>query len=130
MYNSEAAELGFACEALKQGFSVYIPYSDKLHYDLLVSYAGTYSRIQIKHVRKPTRHGAYRAKATKSHGKNRNYGKKDCDFIAVLLEADKVWYIIPVENTCTEMLLKPEDGKGKYEVYFEAWDLLKSYEES
>lgn len=130
MYNSEAAELGFACEALKQGFSVYIPYSDKLHYDLLVSYEGVYSRVQIKHVKRATRNGAYRARASKSNGKVRTYSKKDCDFIAILLEADKVWYIIPVEDACTEMSLNPESGTGKYETYFEAWDLLKSCEES
>lgn len=127
MYTAEAAELGFACEALKQGFTVYIPYSDRLHYDLLISFKGTYSRVQVKHVKNPSYKGSYRAKAriTDAKKKERAYTSDDCDFVAIFLEVDKIWYIIPAEEAVTHMILSPERGRNKYDQYFEAWDLLK-----
>ena len=122
----EWVELMFMAKAAEHGLHVARPYGDSGQYDVAVEYEGRFRRVQVKSTQYRRRAGEYSLNVM-GPGR-RPYKKGTVDFFAVYLIPDEAWYIIPAQvmgGRCT-LHLNLQGGRGFYERYREAWDLLKT----
>lgn len=120
----EWAEMRFMARAAEHGLTVTKPWGDSCRYDFVVECEGCFLRIQVKST--VTRKN--RVYPCMLRGATALYTKDDFDFLAAYIIPLDVWYVIPAAVAITgrqKVHLSPESPKSKYELYREAWHLLK-----
>ncbi|MGO9128000.1 MAG: group I intron-associated PD-(D/E)XK endonuclease [Terriglobales bacterium] len=121
----EWAELRFMAAAAEHGLSVSKPWGDSERYDVGVEHNGQYQRVQVKSVSWRTRL-SYRC----GIGCSRVYKSSEIDFFAIFIVPEEIWYIVPVRMALAAgyktLCLTPSRKENRYEVYREAWHLLRS----
>jgi hypothetical protein len=120
----EWAELRFMAAAAEHGLSVSKPWGDSERYDVGVEHNGQYRRVQVKSV--SWHKGlSYRC----GIGCSRAYRSDEIDFFAIFIVPEQLWYIVPVQAALATgnrtICLTPSRKKNRYEVYREAWLLLR-----
>jgi hypothetical protein len=119
----EWAQLLFMARAAEIGLAVSHPYGDSASYDVGIEHQGRLLRVQVKSV-KYHRHGAFACNIVGST--HRCYPPGRVDVFAIYLIPLDLWYIVPFEATKTASLQLVPTAKGqKYEMYREAWHLLR-----
>jgi hypothetical protein len=121
----EWAELRFMAEAAQRGLSVSKPWGDSERYDVGVEHNGEYQRVQVKSV--SWHKGlSYRC----GIGCSRAYKSSEIDFFAIFIVPEELWYIVPVQAALATgnrtLCITPSRKENRYEVYREAWGLLRS----
>ena len=122
----ELAELAFLHKAASLGFGVARPHGDSERYDFILDSGERFWRVQVKSIFGLVQ-GMYRMRST--HGHKVCYTADEIDFVAAYIEAEKVWYIIPVEYAPESGVLAfypsgRERGIGRFEAFREAWHLM------
>ena len=121
----EWAELRFMAEAAQRGLSVSKPLGDSERYDVGIEHNGQFQRVQVKSV---TWHTglSYRC----GIGCARAYKSSEIDFFAIFIVPEELWFIVPVRvavgSGIRTICLTPSSKKNRYEIYREAWHLLRS----
>jgi hypothetical protein len=116
----EYAELVFASEACKQGFTVLFPNGDNALYDFVVDIKGKLSRIQVKSSSTSVysvSHGSHYTKSNRSRYKH-------IDFFAFVCLTTLNVYIIPLSKVKEKGTISIRDSK--HLLYKNAWHLLKA----
>jgi len=121
----EWAELRFMAEAAQRGLSVSKPWGDSERYDVGIEHNGQYQRVQVKSVM--CHKGlSYRC----GIGCSRAYKSSEIDFFAIFIVPEELWYIVPVQVALgtgnRTVCLTPSRKRNRYEVYRDAWHLLRS----
>jgi PD-(D/E)XK endonuclease len=121
----EWAELRFMAEAAQRGLSVSKPWGDSERYDVGIEHNEQYQRVQVKSVTWHQRL-SYRC----GIGCGRAYKSNEIDFFAIFIVPEEVWFIVPVRVVVASgfrtICLTPSSKKNRYEIYREAWHLLRS----
>jgi len=128
----EQAEAVFLSKATGLGLAVLKPWGDSERYDLVVGSGKRLLRVQVKST--SFRKGNGYLCGFSSSQKNNGYTRGQVDFFAAYVIPKDVWYIIPaaavLKRKGTELMLYPVQAarrdRYKYEVYREAWKLLRS----
>jgi hypothetical protein len=121
----ELAEMAFQLAASRLGFSVSKPFGDNVKYDFVTDWKGKLLRVQVKSCRVKTK-DKYRVQVTHG-GKSQSYTDQDIDVVAAYVSPEDAWYLIPVNNIDGKNIdLRPgKQSTGKYEKFFETWEILK-----
>jgi len=124
------SEIAFMYQIHQLGFIVSQPFGEQV-YDFIIDYNGKLSRVQIKscyQVDKSSKGEKYKLMTVRG-AKQRNYKRKDIDFLIGRIVPMNCWYIIPiseVENKYTISLFTGvKNSISKYEKYRDNWNLLK-----
>jgi hypothetical protein len=119
----EWAEMRFMAMAAENGLEVTKPFGDTAHYDFAVEHQGKFARVQVK----STVAKCGRGYGCTVRGSQGPYGRNAFDYAAVYLILEDVWYIIPAKNIRGQwaVWLCPNLSNAKYELYREAWYLLR-----
>ncbi|HEY1265076.1 MAG TPA: group I intron-associated PD-(D/E)XK endonuclease [Terriglobales bacterium] len=129
----EIGELAFILKATSLGITASRPFGDRRPYDFVVEYGPSLLRIQVKSVfSRKKRDAAYQV-VTSHHGRKgrATYTAEQIDFIAAYIVPRNLWYVIPVEALAGRKVVrvypcgKTKKPGGLFEIYREAWDLLK-----
>jgi len=110
--------------AAGMGLCVCKPYGDSAQYDVGIEADGRLLRVQIKSTTY-SRDGSFTCNLV---GRGRKgYVAGVVDFFAIYLVPMNVWYILPFETLAGTVSLQFAPGRvgNKYQVYMEAWHLLK-----
>jgi hypothetical protein len=119
----EWAELRFMACASEQGLQVSKPWGEMARYDVAVEYRARFLRVQVKSTIFKDR-GGYSCSVRDSKGP---YVGDPFDFLAAYVIPEDLWYIIPAKKFKMQgsIALYPHLKKSKYDVYKEAWHLLR-----
>jgi len=111
----EWAELQFMLRAIELGLKVSKPWGEATHYDCVVEDKGRLARVQVKSTMFKDR-GGYSCTVRGSAGP---YEGHPFEFLAA--------YVFPEELVIGHgsIALYPKLKRSKYELYREAWDLLR-----
>jgi hypothetical protein len=127
----DLTELEFMVEAKARKYPVAKPFGDNQHYDVLVDAAWKIWKVQVK-LGGARHHRGYTVRSSwRTSWKQVSYSAKDADFLAVLIDGEGIWYLIPVRalGGRKTIHLYPfgcrKDGKKRFEKYKEAWWLLE-----
>lgn len=130
----ELAELAFMYRVASEGIGVAKPYGDSHPYDFLVQHGRRLARVQVKSCFSTRRKGRMGFLITAHDRINRGgvaYSLEDIDFITAYIAPHQAWYVIPIEALKGSIAIRlyPQRRRkptgGLYEVYREAWHLLK-----
>lgn len=118
----KGAEYLFAAECSERGYVIHFPCTELIPYDFVVNTGRSMKRVQVKSTRtKSPGRPDYHVHTSSKSGK---YKVTDFDFYALYLGDEKAWYIIPTDKiSATSIRIKA--GKGRFEEYREAWNLLE-----
>lgn len=125
----ELAEMGFMFKAAGLGFGVAKPWGESERYDFALDTGKRFVRVQVKSTY-VARRQSYSVIARRSH--NLAYTAEQIDFLVAYIVAEDAWYVIPVEAFAPRKQLEfhpsgsKYKGRGRYEKYREAWDLMKA----
>lgn len=127
----QKAEAKFQFDALVRDLIVSKPYGDNSTYDFITDFKGTLKRVQVKSVSvKDKGTNRYRISATNSrHKSDCKYTKADIDIVACYIFDLDMWYLVPIEEISGAYINAYPDlknSKGKYEIYKENWNILKT----
>jgi hypothetical protein len=107
---------------VRLGFRVSKPWGDSDRYDFVVDAGVGFWRVQVKHTR---------CRRRKKYCLNlvtggRSYNAEQIDFLAVYVEPEDLWYVLPIEIVASSqgLGLYPFSRRSKFERYREAWCLL------
>jgi hypothetical protein len=119
----EWAELQFMLRVIELGLKVSKPWGEVAHYDCVVEHKGRLARVQVKSTMFKDR-GGYSCTVRGSSGP---YEGHPFEFLAAYVFPEDVWYIIPADLVVGQgsIALYPKLKRSKYELYREAWDLLR-----
>jgi len=118
------AELCFAARSIEEGLRPARPFGEPPGYDFLVHHKSKrLFRVQVK----STTRKQYRCYACTIRTQHHVYKKDSFDFVAAYVIPEDVWYILPekVVRGMSTVGLCPDMGGSKYDVYKEAWHLLR-----
>lgn len=118
--SGSAIESLFDFVAMSRGFIVSAPRTDDSQYDRIIDSKKKLYRVQIK-ARRGSGEKSMVIRITKSNSKN--YTKKDTDFIALYIEDNDSWYIIPIANC--KHIFRLNIVKDKLDVYKDNWAAFK-----
>jgi hypothetical protein len=125
----EQGELAFLAKASSLGFALSLPYGHMQRYDFLLDTGKNIWRVQVK-TTKHKLNGLYLVGV--HHRANRSahaYTASEIDFVAVYIEPEKTWYILPVREVTEHrsLLFRPKGyaRRDPYAHYREAWHLLR-----
>ncbi|HZR66386.1 MAG TPA: group I intron-associated PD-(D/E)XK endonuclease [Terriglobales bacterium] len=135
----ELAELAFMYRAASEGIGVARPYGDSHAYDFLVQHGRKLARVQVKScfTKRERRQTGFSilARHRMKKGAGLAYSQEDVDFIAAYVAPYDTWYLIPIEALQGSISIRVHPGLSAerktrrsgafYEVYREAWHLLK-----
>lgn len=134
----ELAELAFMYRAASEDIGVARPYGDSHPYDFLVQHGRKLARVQVKSCFTARhRHGKMGYPIMARHLISKGglaYSLEDIDFIAAYVAPHQAWYVIPIEALKNNKYIRLyPGGQSKrsgafYEIYREAWHLLKQPE--
>jgi hypothetical protein len=123
----EWAELRFMAAAAEHGLSVSKPWGESDRYDVGVEHNGRYQRVQVKSLTQRVNH-SFRC-GIGIHGRTRSYTTNELDFFAIFIIPAELWYLVPAHVAIGagkhSIVLTPSLKKNRYEVYREAWHLLR-----
>jgi hypothetical protein len=121
----EWAESVFMARAGEQGLPVSKPWGDSRSYDCVVGSPGKFVAVQVKCTIARLESGTgYSCSTCSSHTA---YRAGAFDFLAAYVIPEDAWYIIPAEKFRgrKSISLCTDSGEAKYEMYREAWQLLR-----
>lgn len=123
----EWGELCFMARARQMGLAVLKPYGDSTQYDVGIEHKGKLARVQVKSTTF-LRERTYTCNVVGPGG--RAYKRGTLDYFAVYLVQPNLWYILPFgaayrKKKSVSLQFTPEKAGHKYEVYLEAWHLLR-----
>ncbi len=125
----ELAELAFIYKAASLGLDVAKPWGDSGRYDFIVDSGTRLWRIQVKSTYNFDGYGYRIGTYWKSTTKHVCYTAEQVDFLAGLVVPEDVWYILPVPAFAPRKVVAVYPHRstdhGQYEMYREAWHLLK-----
>ena len=124
----EQGELAFLSKASSLGFALSLPYGHMQRYDFIVDGGTNVWRVQVK----TTTHmlnGLYLVGMHhRFNQRARAYTASEIDFVAVYIQPEKTWYILPVREVTEHrsLLFRPKGyaRRDPYAHYREAWHLL------
>jgi len=124
----EQGELAFLCKASSLGFALSLPYGHMQRYDFIVDNGRNIWRVQVK-TTKHMLNGLYLVGMHhRANRKAKAYTASEIDFVAVYIEPEKTWYILPVRAVTQhrQLLFRPKGYHypDPYAKYREAWHLL------
>ncbi|MGA8503477.1 MAG: group I intron-associated PD-(D/E)XK endonuclease [Candidatus Sulfotelmatobacter sp.] len=127
----EWVELQFMARAVRKRFKVSKPWGDSGPYDVGVEHGRRFLRVQVKST--SFRKGNGYLCGFSSNQRTKRYTRRQVDFFAAYVIPEDMWYIIPagavLKKKGTELMLYPLQAvrrdRYKYEVYREAWKLLR-----
>jgi hypothetical protein len=121
----EWAESVFMARAGEMGLPVSKPWGDSRSYDCVVGSPGKFVAVQVKCTIARLESGTGYACSTCSSGKVYRAGA--FDFFAAYVIPEDAWYIIPAKKIrgLKSISLCTDSGEAKYEMYREAWHLLR-----
>jgi len=123
----EWAELRFMAAAAEHGLSVSKPWGDSERYDVGIEHNGQFQRVQVKSLTQRVNQ-SFRC-GIGIHGRTRAYTTNELDFFAIFIVPKELWYIVPAQAALgtgkNSICLTPSLKKNRYEVYREAWHLLR-----
>ena len=123
------AESIFQTEIIKRGYQISKPLHNNENYDFIVDNNGKLTKVQVKSTtfyddKAPG--GRYMVKTSRGNFYNSSlYDKKFVDIIAVFIQNEHVWYLIPVENirtNCIRLYPHKEISNGLYESFRNVWE--------
>lgn len=121
------SEIEFITRAVKKGLSISRPmFVEK--YDCLVDNGKDLYKVQVK----STNHWYktyYQMSLRNGCTQKEKYKRGDCDFFAIHIQKENIWYIIPFENALPKLCLHPAQDSCRYDRYKEAWHLLHAKDE-
>lgn len=116
------SEIEFIAKAIRKGLRVSRPmFVEK--YDCIIDNTKQIYKIQVK----STNHwnkSYYQLSLRNGCTQKEKYKKGDCDFFAIHVQKENVWYIIPFEAASAKLCLHPASDSCRYDRYKEAWNLL------
>lgn len=115
-----ATESLFEFEALTRGFIVSAPCADMAHYDRVVDTRKKIYRVQVKGRRG---NGRKTFVIRVSKGNYTHYTKKDADILALYIEDNKSWYLIPIDKV--KYSFKMNIGNDTLLEYKDNWKIFK-----
>ena len=121
----EWAESVFMARAGELGLPVSKPWGDSRSYDCVVGNPGKFVGVQVKSTITRLESGTgYNCSTCSSH---QPYRAGAFDFLAAYVIPEDIWYIIPARKIrgLKSISLCTEGGEAKYEMYREAWHLLR-----
>jgi hypothetical protein len=121
----EWAESVFMARASEQGLPVSKPWGDSRSFDCVVGRPGKFAAVQVKSTITRLESGkGYICSVCSSH---KAYRAGAFDFLAAYVIPEDVWYIVPAREIrgLKSISLGTATGEAKYELYREAWDLLR-----
>jgi PD-(D/E)XK nuclease superfamily protein len=133
--HGEVGELAFVLKTTSLGFNPSRPYGARLPYDFLLDCGSRVLRIQVKSVftnrsGHPNRFHVNVCQINRS--RSVAYNVADIDFIVVYVAPLDTWYVLPVKSLLGRKAInvypigKTRKNGGCFEIYREAWDLLRS----
>jgi hypothetical protein len=121
------SEIEFFSRAVRKGLSVSRPlFVEK--YDCLIDNGKQLFKVQIK----STNHWNktyYQLSLRNGCNQKEKYKKEDCDFFAIHIQKENIWYIIPHESASPKLCLHPSQDNCRYDRFKEAWNLLHFIDE-
>ena len=119
------AELSFALEAKKRGFTVLTTGGDNAPFDVVLYKDNKFHRVQVKSCLKQEPKRTRWTFTVKFGGKHqsRAYRKHDVDFIALYAFDADWWYIIPTEVVAEAISIKI-DSKGLFDIFKNNWTVF------
>jgi hypothetical protein len=121
----EWAEAIFLVRARAQGLPVSKPWGDARGFDFVVGGPGHFLAVQVKcTIFELEDEGGYICSICSC---NRPYPPGSFDFLAAYLVYEDAWYIIPEKEILglKSISLGTQNNEAKYEMYREAWQLLR-----
>jgi|SRR5579863_6516534 len=129
----EWVELQFMAQAVRRRFKVSKPWGDSSAYDVGVEHGRHFLRVQVKSTSYRLGNG-YQC-TFKPNQNGVSYTTRNVDFFAAYVVPEDVWYILPsrvvLKTKSHELMLCPGRPKtrsdsNRYEIYLEAWPLLRT----
>lgn len=119
------AELTFALEAKRRGFTVLTTGGDNAPFDVVLYKDNKFHRVQIKSClkREPNRERWNFTVKYGSHNSNKAYKKHDVDFIALHAFDAGFWYFLPTE-VLADLTTVKIDKSGQYDIFKENWTIF------
>jgi PD-(D/E)XK endonuclease len=130
----EWVELQFMAQAMRHRFEVAKPWGDSSSYDVGVEHQRRYLRVQVKSTSYRIGNG-YLCSFKPNHRGGR-YTIRKVDFFAAYVIPVNAWYILPsrvvLKTKSHDLMLCPGRPKARsdgnrYEIYLEAWHLLRAF---
>jgi hypothetical protein len=124
----EWVESVFMARAGELGFEVSRPWGDSKSYDFVIGGPGNFASVQVKSTVFQSGSG-YECGITGP--KNEPYPPGSFDFIAAYVVLEDAWYILPASRVqgLQTVCLSSKSKVARYEVYLEAWQLLRKASE-
>jgi hypothetical protein len=123
----EWAEAQFMAKAAGHGLAVCKPWGESSRYDFVVETERGFLRLQVKSTIR--RRGRGYLCLVQPRPSIPQYTGLEFDFVALYIIPEDVWYIIPSRTALTRatrtIFLSPSVSGHKYELYKEAWHLLR-----
>lgn len=121
--------MGFIYKAESLGFDVAKPYGNSSRYDLVVRSGRRFWKLQVKST-SFTAFGHYKVYAERIHrGRAIPYTADEIDFLAVYINLEDTWFIIPIRAftplRCLNFYPRGAPDGGRREKYREAWWLME-----
>lgn len=110
--------------AMEAGLTVLKPYGDHAPYDVVIDNGRAMLKIQVKSVRKKLRSGLYQVQ-TKHGATQRPYRRGEVDFVAAYIIADRLWFIVPIQEFAGRTAFYIRINESRYEQYRENWSALR-----
>ena len=120
----EWAEMVFAARAMELALLLARPWGESSGYDFTVDQGARIVRVQVKCTIFELRTGGY---VCSLKSDNKPYKKNTFDFVAAYVIPENVWYVLPEKKVrgMYSVALYPNLESSKYNVYKEAWHLLR-----
>jgi hypothetical protein len=126
----ELAEMRFMLKAAGLGFGVAKPCGDSERYDYILDSGKRLWRVQVKSTCGSRAHSYCIQACGSSNGRKASYTAQQIDMLVAYIVPEDAWYVLPVRAFAPRKNLKfyPSGSKsgGRYELYREAWDLMKA----
>jgi hypothetical protein len=128
----DLAELAFLLKATQLGLIVCKPYGDGLPLDFIVLGGARLSRVQVKSIHRLTPARGHYHVTTKRRraGRTRPYSRRDVDVLAVYIQPEDTWYLLPPRAFRNRQTLhfypRHLAARRRFRAYRERWSLFFS----
>lgn len=117
------AELLFAAEAAKRGYTVLTPGGDNSPFDVVLYNGKRFIKVQIKSCLKKESERDRYTFTIKQGGANTHRAYTDIDAFGLYNFEKKEWHLVPLDVVAGETTLKI-DSSGRFDQYRENWTLF------
>lgn len=118
------AELVFAAEAAKRGYTVLTPGGDNSPFDIVLYNGKRFIRVQIKSCLKKEADRDRYTFTIKQGGPNTHRAYVDIDVFGLYSFATKEWFLVPLDVVPGETTIKI-DSSGRFDQYKENWTIFE-----